>query len=93
MSDDEGIEIELYGDETIRVLVNNNIKMTPGKMAAQAIHAVLMAYGIPHGSVIVLQGRSHEIEKMQSQVHDAGLTEVKPGTLTAGASLSRPEES
>jgi len=34
----------LFGDETsVRILINENAKMTPGKMAAQAVHAALLA--------------------------------------------------
>lgn len=84
------IEIQLSGDEEIRVLWNSNVKMSRGKMAAQAIHAVLFAYGIPHGRVVVLGGSPTEIAAMPATVRDAGLTEVDPGTLTAGARIDRP---
>lgn len=86
-SADDQIEIEITGTERIRILVNDNVKMTPGKMAAQAVHAALMLYGIPHGSVVVLGGRPGQIEKLTVQVRDAGRTEIDRGTLTAGASF------
>lgn len=73
----------------VRVVYNGNIKMSPGKLAAQAVHAALAAYGIAHGSVVVLQGSVRKVEAMDVQIRDAGLTELKPGTLTAGASLER----
>lgn len=82
------IEIEITGMERIRILVNDNVKMTPGKLAAQAVHAALMLYGIPHGAVVVLGGRTGQIEKMAVQVRDAGRTEINRGTLTAGAEFS-----
>lgn len=75
----------------VRILLNNNIKMTPGKAAAQAVHAALAAYGIEHGSVVVLHGSVRNVNQMDVQIHDAGLTELKPGTLTAGASLEPVE--
>lgn len=86
MSDDE-IQIEISGTEEVRVLVNSNVKMSRGKMAAQAVHAALFAYGIPHGRVVVLGGSPAEIAEMSVQVRDAGRTEIEPGTLTAGASV------
>ena len=71
----------------VRIVYNRNITMSPGKLAAQAVHAALAAYGIDHDSVIVLSGSVTKVEAMDVQIHDAGLTELKPGTLTAGASL------
>lgn len=82
---------DLTGDEEIRVLLNSNVKMSRGKAAAQAIHAVLIAYGIPHGRVVVLGGSPAEIAEMPATVRDAGLTEVEPGTLTAGARVKGQE--
>jgi PTH2 family peptidyl-tRNA hydrolase len=73
--------------KNVRIYLNRNVDMTPGKAAAQAVHAALLAYGIDHGSVVVLQGSPNKINDMDVQVHDAGLTEVDAGTLTAGASL------
>jgi PTH2 family peptidyl-tRNA hydrolase len=83
----ENIEFEIRGDETVHILTNRNVTMSPGKLAAQAVHAALMAYGIPHGAVIVLNGSPNQIRAMDAQVEDAGRTEIAPGTLTAGASL------
>lgn len=71
--------------ERVLIKVNDNVAMTPKKMAAQAVHAALMLYGIDHGPVVVLGGRPGQIRAMQVQVHDAGWTELRPGTLTAGA--------
>lgn len=74
-------------DQRLVILVNDRVKMSRGKYAAQAVHAALMARDAHHGGpVIVLGGRPAEIEKCEVQVHDAGRTEVEPGTLTAGVS-------
>lgn len=71
----------------VRILLNTNANMTRGKACAQAVHAALMAFDVPHGRVVVLGGKPSEIEAMTVQVRDAGRTELEPGTLTAGATL------
>ena len=73
----------------VRILVNTNVSMSRHKAAAQAVHAALAAFGIPHGRVVVLGGRPDEVAAMDVVVRDAGRTEVAPGTLTAGATLVR----
>ena len=76
-------------DPEVRILVNTNVSMSRHKAAAQAVHAALAAFGIPHGRVVVLGGRPDEVAAMDVVVRDAGRTEVAPGTLTAGAALVR----
>ncbi len=76
-------------DPEVRILVNSNVSMSRHKAAAQAVHAALAAFGIPHGRVVVLGGRPDEVAAMDVVVRDAGRTEVAPGTLTAGAALFR----
>lgn len=67
------------------IYVNSDAKMSRGKYAAQAVHAALLAMGAHPGTpVVVLGARRSEIAKMRTVVHDAGRTEVEPGTLTAG---------
>jgi peptidyl-tRNA hydrolase, PTH2 family len=68
------------------VLVNNDVGMTRGKYAAQAVHAALFAIGVhPKCPVVVLNATTAEVAKCHVQVRDAGCTELTPGTLTAGA--------
>lgn len=75
----------------VRIYMNKNVKMSPGKLASQAVHAALNAYGINHGSVVVLQGTAVKVKSMDTVIHDEGLTEIKPGSMTAGASLEEVE--
>jgi PTH2 family peptidyl-tRNA hydrolase len=73
-------------DGRLVVKVNTNVTMSRGKAAAQAVHAALELVGRHHGGpVIVLGGKPAEIEAMPVTIHDAGQTELQPGTLTAGA--------
>ena len=70
-------------DERLTILANKNVSR--GKMAAAAVHAALIHYGIPHGAVIVLGASPGRIEGECSLIiRDAGRTEVEPGTVTAG---------
>jgi PTH2 family peptidyl-tRNA hydrolase len=76
---------ELDGKGRLVLLVNRNIEMSPGKLAAQAVHAALNAYGIEHGSVIVLTASPTKITNECSVIiKDAGLTEIPAGTMTVG---------
>ena len=83
-------------DDSGRIVVylNKNVEMSPGKAAAQAVHAVLTLLGVhPDFPVVVLGGSKKTVEAQEATVRDAGRTEVKPGTLTAGASFEFPEGS
>jgi PTH2 family peptidyl-tRNA hydrolase len=84
-----GLRIELVRGPEVRVLLNTNVKMSRGKACAQAVHAALQAFDVPHGRVVVLMGKPDEVAAMDHVIRDAGVTEVEPGTLTAGASLIR----
>jgi len=75
-----------HAGERLVVVVNSNLTMSRGKAAAQAIHAALMLLGVHHGGpVIVLGGKPTDIGVMPIRIHDAGMTEVARGALTAGA--------
>lgn len=73
----------------IKILVRKNLKMSDNKIAAQAVHAAL---GLPNPdpmmSVVVLQVSDAKFQEAQQAhphayvVHDAGYTEVPPGTAT-----------
>ncbi|WP_448620552.1 hypothetical protein [Geodermatophilus sp. URMC 65] len=88
-ADREVTTVEPDDAPEVRVLLNTNVSMSRHKAAAQAVHAALAAFGIPHGRVVVLGGRPDEVAAMDVVVRDAGRTEVAPGTLTAGATVVR----
>jgi PTH2 family peptidyl-tRNA hydrolase len=72
-------------EDKLRIFVNSNAKMSRGKYAAQAVHAALLAVGAHPGvAVVVLGANKGQIEKLPIVVRDAGLTELDPGTVTAG---------
>jgi peptidyl-tRNA hydrolase len=68
------------------IKVRKDAKMSPKKLAAQAVHAALKLVGSHHrGPVIVLDGTKTQIEDCEVFIIDEGRTEVKHGTVTAGA--------
>lgn len=82
-------------DYKTRIVVkyNKNLNMTPGKVAAQAVHAALTLFGVHPGedtAVIVLSANKGPVEAMEAVIRDHGVTEVKPGSTTAGASFDFP---
>lgn len=74
--------------QRIKILARKNLKMSPGKLAAQAVHAALMLKGTnPMQSVVVLEVSDAKFGEAQilndiRVVHDAGYTEVPAGTAT-----------
>jgi PTH2 family peptidyl-tRNA hydrolase len=78
---------DLSPERKLRIYINRKIVgvATPNKIAAHAVHAALIAFGVhPNTKVIVLDKGPTVIEEMRVAVHDAGHTELEPGTLTAG---------
>lgn len=76
--------------ERLTILANSDVSR--GKYAAAAVHAALFHFGIDHGAVVVLGERGKGIEEQCDLViHDAGRTEVKPGTPTAGVPREQGE--
>lgn len=80
----------------IKILYRKNLKMSPGKLAAQAVHAALGLAEIheeaadPMMSVVVLGVSDTKFDEAQIEhlgyvVEDAGFTEVAPGTETCFA--------
>jgi peptidyl-tRNA hydrolase len=73
----------------LKILYRRNLKMTPGKIAAQAVHAAI-AIGAdnPMMSVVVLAASDKKFEdeklapRRMAVVRDAGYTEVMPNTET-----------
>jgi peptidyl-tRNA hydrolase, PTH2 family len=85
---------DLSPERKLRIYINRKLEdtITPNKRAAHAVHAALIAFGVhPNTKVIVLDKGPTVIEQMRVAVHDAGHTELEPGTLTAGTNW--PEDS
>ena len=82
----------------IKILYRKNLKMSEGKLAAQAVHAALLLYTQDErtsvgASVVVLGVSDKKFEEgknghsMIALIKDKGLTEVAPGTETCYAFL------
>ena len=71
----------------MRIYLNRALKdkTTPNKLAAHAVHAALVALGVhPDCKVVVLDSGPTKIAQMTTVIHDAGHTQLEPGTMTAG---------
>lgn len=77
----------------LRIYINRKLDITPNKRAAHAVHAALTAFGVHPGvKVIVLDKGPTQIAEMSHVIHDAGHTELEPGTLTAGTNWPNDSE-
>lgn len=88
-------ELRPTNRKRIVVRLNKNLHMSPNKAAAQAVHAALHLFGVHPGEevpVVVLSGSKTTVEAQQAVISDHGVTEVKPGSITAGASWDFPVE-
>jgi len=74
---------------TLKVLYRKNLKMSPGKIAAQSVHAALglmKTDPVTYSGCIVLEVTDKQFEAHKFGAYvvtDAGKTEVEPGTETA----------
>jgi PTH2 family peptidyl-tRNA hydrolase len=74
-------------EKRLVIRINKNLKMSPHKAAAQAVHAALMLVDAHPGTpVIVLTGGRQTVLDQEVHVVDEGRTEIPPGSITAGAS-------
>lgn len=75
----------------VKIIFRKNLNMSPGKLAAQAVHAAVALKVTNNSLPVVVLGyndkRFHELVKEHSAVtiKDAGYTEVSPGTMTCAA--------
>lgn len=78
----------------IKVIYRKNLKMSPGKLAAQTIHAA-MGLANPRPDIVVVLGVSCKkfwelVDEKDCYIHrDLGLTEVEAGEVTAAAWVDR----
>lgn len=80
-------------ERRLKILYRKNLKMSPGKIAAQAVHAsAAIGHDKPLMSVVVLgvSDRKFSEHLVRSDIRphvvlDAGYTEVPPGTETCMA--------
>jgi peptidyl-tRNA hydrolase len=75
----------------LRIIYRKNLKMSPGKLAAQAVHAAIGIGGVEYKMNVVVLGVSDKkfneiaIKEKAFLVRDAGHTELESGTLTCAA--------
>lgn len=76
--------------DVLKIWYNRNLKVSPGKLAAHAVHAALKTYGIEYDHrVVVLAASKNKVAEMPVSIRDAGHTELEPGTVTTGTEESR----
>ena len=81
----------MSNEPRVKIFYNKNLGMSPGKVAAQAVHAALQLFGVhPDYPVVVLAANKGRVEDQESVIIDEGRTEIAPGSTTAGASFEFP---
>lgn len=75
----------------LKIIYRKNLKMSPGKLAAQAVHAATLIGHIDYQmNVVVLAVSDKKFKEIVEQekafvVRDAGHTELTPGTETCAS--------
>jgi peptidyl-tRNA hydrolase len=76
----------------LKIFYRKNLNMSPGKLAAQCVHAACALKTDPQMAVIVLGLTDRRFDQMKSNaevvIRDAGRTEVEPSTETCFALFS-----
>jgi len=79
-------------------VINSDLKMSRGKIAAQVSHVAMMLaeYGLPIGRAIVLKATGEILREFIKRpevkyIMDAGLTEVPEGSLTCVGFIQNSE--
>ena len=78
----------------LKIIYRRNLKMSPGKLAAQCVHAATLIGHTDYSmNVVVLSMSDKKFNETVANegavvVVDAGHTELEPGTVTCGAYYS-----
>lgn len=85
----------MIGRDKMYVVINSDLEMSAGKVAAQVAHVVARLGQDPHKVAIVLQGTTDQLRNLREYLDDAnipnshyideGVNEVPPMSLTAVA--------
>lgn len=85
----------MIGRDKMYVVINSDLEMSAGKVAAQVAHVVARLGQDPHKVAIVLQGTTDQLRNLREYLDDAnipnshyideGANEVPPMSLTAVA--------
>ena len=83
----------MSNEPRVKIFYNKNLGMSPGKVAAQAVHAALLLHGVHPGyPVVVLAANKGRVEAQEAVIVDEGRREIAPGSTTAGGGFEFPLE-